>query len=52
MIFNRDDDFMSERIHIVKYEIHILFIDKQFYAALRMNGIFEKLMQVNRIIFS
>ena len=26
MIFNRDDDFMFQRIDIIKYEIYVLLI--------------------------
>ena len=37
LIFNWDDDFMSQRIDNAKYDLHILFTDKNiryFYAAL------------------
>ena len=48
MSFIWDDDFMSQRIDTVKYDIHRLFIDKNiidiFYVALIMNEIFEKPM--------
>ena len=28
MVFNRDDDFMFQTRDIVKYEVHVLFVDK------------------------
>ena len=34
MIFNWDDDLISQRTDIVKYEIHILFIDKNIIDIL------------------
>ena len=40
---------MFQKIDIVKYEIHILFIDKNvidIFMTLRMNEMFEKLMLV------
>ena len=40
---------MFQKIDIVKYEIHILFIDKNvidIFMKLRMNEMFEKLMLV------
>ena len=40
---------MFQKIDIVKYEIHTLFIDKNvidIFMKLRMNEMFEKLMLV------
>ena len=40
---------MFQKIDVVKYEIHILFIDKNvidIFMKLRMNGMFEKLILV------